>query len=61
MASNDWEDARAEVTRKAVDALSGLKKRASLFVADHPEIEDSMSRVEAEARKRIKKILDRLG
>jgi hypothetical protein len=60
MASKEWDDARAEVTRKAKEAVVDIKRQAAIFVADHPEIEEAMNKVEAEASKRIKTILDRL-
>jgi hypothetical protein len=58
MAPKDWEKIRDDVAQKAIDAFTEARKQASAFLADHPEIKDTMHKVETEAVDRIKKILD---
>jgi hypothetical protein len=58
MASKDWERTRDEIAQKAIDAFADIKKQATGFLADHPEIKETVLKVEAEAVDRIKKIRD---
>jgi quinol monooxygenase YgiN len=60
MASEDWEDTKAELARLAVATYRAAKKETSAFVADHPEIKQTAERAKAEGLKSLMDLVKRL-